>query len=148
MVERVEEVFEKYQDMIMKLHTMEICYKTLFSKAENIKDSLNIPVGIDAQGKAFIIPRGKNSDPHKGEYYKVECAEQSKKIKECKKEIENYKSDILRLLKGLSGEEYGVITLRYFARLSWQEISKALNYSERHCQRLKDSAMAKLSKKL
>lgn len=148
MVERVEEIFKNYQDMIKKLHAMEIHYKVLFSKAENIKDSLNIPVGIDGQGKAVIIPRGNNTNPHKGEFYKIECAEQSRKIKEYKKEIENLKRHILILLKDLSAEEYGVITLRYLAMLSWPEISKALNYSQRHCIRLKDSGMEKLSKKL
>ncbi len=64
-------------------------------------------------------------------------------------ELKNYNAKerkIYQALSQLDDVKRQIITLRYMKRLTWEEIARQMNYSEKQCARIKKIAIIELKK--
>ncbi len=57
------------------------------------------------------------------------------------------KHEIDDLIRFLEGTEKQIIELYYFKKYKWWMVANIVNYSEKHCRRMRNSAIAKIREK-
>ena len=60
------------------------------------------------------------------------------------KDLYDKKNQTEKKLENLEEFEYKLIELRYFKKQRWDEVARAIEYSERHCRRMNQAILNKL----
>lgn len=90
----------------------------------------------------------KGSSGYKGSTVESKVISIDEKKRELKKDIENLETKLTRIDKAieiLNDKERHIITKRYFESKQWWEIGTELKYNERHCRRIRNEAIDKIS---
>lgn len=73
--------------------------------------------------------------------YIDDLAAVQEEIRELDLEMERRELRVLEAIAGLPNDEGNVIFFRYIKRMSWKRVASSMNYSIKHCQRLRRKAI-------